>query len=111
MTTPKGRGFLSYNKNGMGNMIYPGPGGRIYPSLRLENLRDGIEDYLYLNLLEQKLAALKRNSYGRKELIAAAEKLLTVPPEVATAVNNYSSDPENLLNYRRKLAEVLEKMD
>lgn len=98
-------------KNGMGNMIYPGPGGKIYPSLRLENLRDGIEDYLYLNLLEQKLTALKRKGSGRKELIAAAEKLLTVPPEVATAVDSYSSDPENLLNYRRKLAEVLEQMD
>lgn len=98
-------------KNGMGNMIYPGPDGRIYPSLRLENLRDGIEDFMYLHLLEQKLDTMKKVAPERKNLISSAEKLLTVPPEVATTVDNYSSNPENLQNYRRKIAELLEQMN
>lgn len=40
-------------KNGMGNYVYPGKDGRILPSLRLENLRDGVEDYEYLVLLKK----------------------------------------------------------
>ncbi len=37
--------------NGDGYLIYPGPGGVPYPSIRLKALRDGFEDYEYLWLL------------------------------------------------------------
>jgi Glycoside hydrolase 123, catalytic domain/Concanavalin A-like lectin/glucanases superfamily/Glycoside hydrolase 123 N-terminal domain len=92
-------------KNGMGNYVYPGKDGRILPSLRLENLRDGVEDYEYLVLLK-KLAASSKD----KNLVKLAEKLLQVPADVAVAVNQYSSNPENLMNYRNKIASIIEKL-
>ena len=39
--------------NGDGILVWPGPDMTPYPSLRLEVVRDGIEDYEYLALLER----------------------------------------------------------
>jgi glycosyl hydrolase family 123/concanavalin A-like lectin/glucanase superfamily protein len=95
--------------NGMGNFTYPGPNGKIYPSLRLENFRDGIEDYEYYKLLEQKVADVKKNNPGNP-LIKEAEKLLKLPANVATAVNNFSPNPENLLKHRQQVAEMIMRL-
>ncbi|MFO7974642.1 MAG: DUF4091 domain-containing protein, partial [Candidatus Hydrogenedentota bacterium] len=93
-------------KNGMGNLIYPGPEGRLYPSLRLENLRDGIEDHAYLTLL-RKLADSPADVQVSSELRARARALLDIPAGVAAAASDYNPDPEALLDYRQRLAEVL----
>ena len=98
------------HKNGMGNLVYPGPEGRLYPSLRLENLRDGIEDYEYLTLLKSAVARV-RGIGAAPELVGQAEALLRVPTEVATAVNDYASDPANLLDYRREVARTIVLLD
>ena len=94
------------SKNGMGNLIYPGRNGELLPSLRLENLRDGIEDYEYLAILKREAAKLPAAHPLRKE----AEALLKVPASVAESVNRYSPDPENLRNYRRAVAEMILKL-
>ena len=93
-------------KNGMGNLVYPGRKGEIYPSLRLENLRDGIEDYEYLAILSREAHRLPATHPFRKE----AEALLKVPASVAGSVNRYSPDPENLQNYRRAVAGMIVKL-
>jgi hypothetical protein len=43
--------------NGDGQLIYPGPGGQPVSTLRLEAIREGLEDHEHLVLLEQALAA------------------------------------------------------
>jgi glycosyl hydrolase family 123/concanavalin A-like lectin/glucanase superfamily protein len=96
-------------KNGMGNYVYPGKDGRILPSLRFENLRDGIEDYEYLMLLKKQIAKAKAQKVN-SALIKQAEKLLKVPASVAKSVDNYSSNPDNLLKYRSNIAEMIEKL-
>ena len=96
-------------KNGMGNFVYPGADGRLLPSLRLENLRDGAEDYEYLKLLAGGAARL-RERRGAPELLARAEAALRVPAEVARAVNDYSSKPEHLLAWRSRMGAVLEEL-
>jgi Glycoside hydrolase 123, catalytic domain/Concanavalin A-like lectin/glucanases superfamily/Glycoside hydrolase 123 N-terminal domain len=88
-------------KNGMGNYIYPGKNGKLLPSLRLENLRDGIEDYEYLVMLKKLVA---------KHSDKQAEKLLKVPADVAVAVNRYSVNPDNLIKYRNQIALMIEKL-
>ena len=93
----------------MGNFTYPGPNGKIYPSLRLENLRAGIEDFEYLQLLERKTAQLEAK-IGKSMLVRDAKALLKRPASVAVAIDNYSSNPEHLLNYRAKVAEMIEKV-
>ncbi|MBQ7696620.1 MAG: DUF4091 domain-containing protein [Lentisphaeria bacterium] len=93
-------------KNGMGNLIYPGKNGELLPSLRLENLRDGIEDHEYLAILSRECAKLPPGHPLRKK----AEALLKVPAPVAESVTRYSSDPENLQAYRRAVAEMIVKL-
>ncbi len=95
------------NKNGMGNLVYPGRNGELLPSLRLENLRDGLEDYEYLVLLKKLAAKLPENDPDRTE----AEKLLKIPPAVARAVNDYSADPQHLITYREQVALMIEKLN
>jgi len=97
-------------KNGMGNYVYPGRDGRILPSLRLENLRDGIEDYEYLMILKKRVAVTKARQ-GNTALVKQAEKLLKVPANVAVAVDSYSANPENLLKYRNNVASMIEKFN
>jgi len=96
-------------KNGMGNFVYPGPDGRLLPSLRLENLRDGVEDYDYLCLLRDGIEKLRQQN-GNPDLLARAEAVLVVPPSVARAVNDYASDPSHLLAWRTRLADMIEEL-
>lgn len=96
-------------KNGMGNYVYPGKDGRILPSLRLENLRDGVEDYEYLVMLKNLTEELKNKQAGCT-MIGEAEKLLKIPATVAVAANDYSADPDHLMKYRREVANMVEKM-
>lgn len=46
------------NFNGDGSWTRAGPDGIPLPTIRLENFRDGLEDYAYAKLLEQKLKEL-----------------------------------------------------
>ncbi|MBI4523043.1 MAG: DUF4091 domain-containing protein [Deltaproteobacteria bacterium] len=45
--------------NGNGQLLYPGPGGRPRPSIRMVNIRDGIEDIESLYLLRDGLERLE----------------------------------------------------
>ncbi|WP_022891631.1 DUF4091 domain-containing protein [Agromyces subbeticus] len=60
--------------NGDGQLIYPGPDGPL-PSIRLEAIRAGQDDYEYLWLLEQELSAAARadpDGASDPELVLAA---------------------------------------
>lgn len=96
-------------RNGVGNFVYPGPDGRLLPSLRLENLRDGLEDYEYLCLMRSGIEKLRQQN-GDPGLLARAEAVLAVPQSVARAVNDYSSDPSHLLAWRARLADMIEAL-
>ena len=50
--------------NGDGQLIYPGPEQQLLPSLRLEVIRDGIEDYELLALLDDLATRLKAHRRG-----------------------------------------------
>lgn len=91
---------------GMGNYMYPAPDGAIYPSLRLENLRAGIQDYEYYALLRRLCDAPGANPKLREE----AEALLAIPPEVAASTCDYTEDPAVLLAFREQVASLIEQM-
>jgi len=86
----KANTFLNYN--GDGYLTYPAQGGGILSSVRLENLRDGFEDYEYLNLLK-KLG-------GNTELSKT----------VVSGPTDYTSDFELLYQIRKKIATEIEKI-
>jgi hypothetical protein len=80
-----------------GNLFYPSPGGMLLPSIRLANIRDGIEDYEYLALLS--------GLAGRD-----GDKLLKIPDSIVTRTEGeYTRSYETLAAYREMVADAVEK--
>ncbi len=77
-------------------------------SIRLEAIRDGIEDYEYLNVLKTLLKA--RQGILSVEEIARCEKLLQVPESISTSLTSYTSDPTPILARRHEVAQAIEKL-
>ena len=97
--------------NGDGRMFYPenrnvNTDRNVYnseaiPSVRLEILRDGIEDYEYFKLLEN---LTEKASKGKA---LKAKKLLQIPTSIYTDEKTYNKDPQAMLKFRRKLAKAI----
>lgn len=91
--------------NGDGYLLYPGADLQPYSSLRLEALRDGLEDYEYLWTLNDLLRrAGERNVTG--PVVEEARGLLSLDG-VVKASGSYSPQTEAYLTHRRKLAEAI----
>lgn len=109
-------GQVNHWGNGDGRFLYPpnrnpnkdkkkylaGP----VNSIRWEILREGIEDYEYLWLLEDKIKKAK----AKKELVDKGRQLLNLPESLFKNGQDYTKDPRVLLEYRAKIAELLEKL-
>lgn len=83
--------------NGDGAMFYPGSGAGIagpIASLRLKSLRDGMEDYEYFVLLEQR---------GGK---SAVDEIVR---QAVPTWGSWNSDPDRLTDLRHRLAEEIVK--
>ena len=105
--------------NGDGRFFYPpnrdpnDGSGKILdfdpvPSLRLEILRDGIEDYEYLKMLGK---AVSENRIKNKKQLKKARQLLDFPKEMFVSFTQYNKDPQYLLEYRKKIAELLNEVE
>ena len=114
--------------NGDGLLTYVGPGGTPLPSLRLENFRDGLEDYAYAKLLEEKLREMQnaecrmQNDGGdqpsngqtvkrsnRDTWAQRAREALAVPRSVMDTMTNYTDDPAALYRWRDGMADLIEE--
>lgn len=62
---------------GDGCLMYAGPAGPV-PTLRLENYRDGLEDYEYYKILEKLLTAAEAHNTIPADRLKAARDLLAV---------------------------------
>jgi len=91
--------------NGDGLLIYPGPDGPV-TSIRLETLRDGVEDYDYLALLNAGLNELKERG-GPEDLIQRAVAAGDLEDLVKSLVD-FSRDPAVLEQHRHRIAETIE---
>jgi Glycoside hydrolase 123, catalytic domain/Glycoside hydrolase 123 N-terminal domain len=76
-------------------------------SIRWEILREGIEDYEYFVLLEK---AAKNAGPEKRALADKARELLNLPESLFKSGKEYTRDPQDLLNYRQKIALLLEKL-
>jgi hypothetical protein len=112
-------GEIGYWGNGDGRFLYPprrdpaadqpacldGP----INSLRWENLRDGMEDYEYLWLLQQ--AAQRELAWrGETDLYKQARELLNVPAEVSQDLTHFATDPRLVLAHRDRVARLIERL-
>lgn len=96
--------------NGDGQFLYPGPNGKPYSSIRLECIRDGIEDYEYFYQLSKLVERKAEDPKADKALIARARKLLAVRDDVVKSNHEYTLDPSLLLGARREVAEMIEAL-
>jgi predicted MPP superfamily phosphohydrolase len=97
------------DQNGNGVLSYPSVDGPV-PSIRLELLRDGIEDYEYLHLLSVLLEAARARGGVDQALLGRAQQLLAVDAALVESLRNYSRDPQVLLRQRDDLAFLIEKL-
>jgi hypothetical protein len=108
-----------FNFNGEGQLVYPGPDGVPYSSIRLENFRDGMEDYEYLFRLKGLLsksgndnANSELNGY-RQLLLPETYLLHKYPREIKTTLEHtlrYADRPEVILETRLKIARAIEQL-
>jgi len=101
------RTFL--DANGDGELIYPDAQGRPIDSLRLEALRDGMQDYEVLCLLEAGAHALA--VLGKAPaLVKQAESLCAIDSALVTDFRRFNPDPHALLATRARMSLVLEQI-
>ena len=102
--------------NGDGRFLYPpeaaADGNPAAPvldgpvdTLRLELLRDGIEDYEYFVILKRLLAEKGAKLDSRTR--ANCEALLTVPADVSATLTSFTRDPATIETHRDKLARAI----
>jgi hypothetical protein len=96
--------FSRYNGDGL--LIYPGPNETPLPSLRLEIIRDGIEDYELLAILRDLALRLRKLDETREFafLVNEAMRLAAVEPEIVADLTHFTDDPEVIASQRRRVA-------
>ncbi len=90
---------------GDGFSIYPGATpDKPLPSIRLEIMRDGEEDYEYLVMLEK----LVKANHGNKKAIAKAIKAIANARKLTTSLTSYELDEAVYQKVRNEVAEAIE---
>jgi len=102
-TTWSARSWTTYH--GDGSWTCCGPDGMPLATQRLENFRDGLEDYAYALELERRL---KERGAVDPAWAAKARALLAVPKDVMDTMTNYTGDPAAVLRWRDAMADLIE---
>ncbi len=108
-TTWDPRSWTTYH--GDGSWTCAGPGGTPLATIRLENFRDGLEDYAYFRTLEATVAKVEASAElraKRSDWLTRARSLLAVPEDVVESLTVYTRDPDAVYRYRAALAEAIE---
>ena len=103
------RSWTTYHGDGSWTAV--GPDGTPLPTIRLENFRDGLEDFAYVRILEEtvkKVEALPEGQTRHQEWLARARAALQVPESVVVNLQAYTSDPRAVLQWREALAETID---
>ena len=105
--------------NGDGRFLYPprrasssgnNPElGEPVNSIRWENLRDGLDDYDYLSLLQDEIA---RSEAGKTSaaVLAKAKALLEVPPDISHDLTHFTADPRPIMAHREAVGRMIERL-
>jgi hypothetical protein len=97
--------------HGDGSLLCSGPGGKPVPTVRLENYRDGLEDFAYACILEECIRRVNADATlaaARKAWLAEAEAALTVPDTLVKTMAEYSRDPAALYAWRDRMATLID---
>ena len=92
------------SRAGDGYLVYPAPDGtEMWPSVRLELLRDGVEDYEYFHLLR----TLLETAPADEELLTESRRLLALDDGLVESYSEYSTRPGAYRSYRARLARAI----
>ena len=100
-TTWEPRSWTTYH--GDGSLTCCGPDGMPLPTVRLENLRDGLEDYAYALELERLVEEAPSAPWADE-----ARRLVAVPDEVTSRLDSFTGDPRTVLRWRDRMADLIE---
>ncbi len=101
---------ISYGEDNLAaSWLCMGPNGSPMPTIRLENFRDGLEDYAYYCILQKIVEEMQKDTSKNAAFIAEANKALEVPKTLVRAANDSTADSEQIYQWRRKVADLIEK--
>lgn len=96
---------------GDGMLMYPGPNGQPWSSVRLEQLRDGLEDYEYLALLSKSVKYLSISQPANMaSLKTQAQNLLSGVSNLVATPINFTHNAQDVANYRENVAGLLDQI-
>ncbi len=102
----------TFGSTGDGQLIYPGPDMVPLSSVRLENIRNGIEDYDYYSLLRSLIEkAEKADVAVPSSVIQRAKELAKVPAEITSSFAEHTYNPELIESQRIKVGRVIEELE
>ncbi len=102
------RSWTTYH--GDGSWTDVGPDGTPLATIRLENFRDGLEDYAYARILEATIAKVEADpqlAATRQTWLAKAKGLVTVPTELVAGITEWSREPVVVRQWRSELAATI----
>jgi hypothetical protein len=121
------RGFLHWGLNHWTNSPYedvsprglpPGDNAIIYPgdkapidSIRWEVFRDGLEDFEYLWVLEDRLAKTKENLGAAASFLRPRQRVEEFACQLVPDAIRYKRDPQSLAELRRRIALDIEDLN
>ena len=95
---------------GDGWHVYPKKDG-LLDSLRWEQMRNGIQDYEYFWMLEDKIRAMKAGLSERLSIIDPSRRGVEIASQVVRAMSDYSKEPQVLYAAKRQIIEELLALD
>jgi len=90
-------------------VVYPGKNGLI-GSLRFSAMRDGLEDYEYLWVLEDQLRKIKQSTGQDASWLDPRQRPLELCRRVVRTFHDYTRDEKVMLDTRRAIAEEIEAL-
>ena len=107
------RSWTTYHGDGSWTCV--AADGLPVPTIRLENFRDGLEDFAYVALLEKlvrrRLAKGDTLPAEEKKWLAEAQAALVVSPSLVKDMTHYSRDPAALYAWRNRIADLIDRSD
>lgn len=96
-----------YANNGDGSFLCAGPDGPL-ATIRMENMRDGIEDNEYFWLLHREIERLRATPGPEaRQALRQAEKAVQIGDDLVRNLQSFSKDPQAIYAKRRQVAEAI----
>jgi len=105
------RSWTTYHGDGSWTCV--GPNGTPLPTVRLENFRDGLEDYAYTCILNEIIRRREaRNaslSAKERQWLEEAKAAVIVPETLVKSMTDYSREPAQLYAWRNRIGDLIER--